>query len=103
MELAYQMEERGVKLIAEWAPRELNSAADALTNGVHEGCSTAMRLVLDPGRLPLLVLPALMKEAQVFYDQVKAKRSARRTSGTSSSARYVLPKAVRALRESEPW
>jgi hypothetical protein len=100
MELAAQAEARGVKLLAEWAPREVNSEADALTNEMYEGFDANLRVNLDPSRLPLLVLPELMAEAACFYTLVQEKR---RLAVTAAQPGAKRRRASRPLRESAPW
>ena len=66
MECSAQLEARGVDLSLEWVPRETNAEADALSNLVLGGFDSALRVDLDPARLPFLVLPQLLDSAEAW-------------------------------------
>ena len=100
MEVSAQMEERGVALSLEWAPRELNQEADALSNLVFSGFTPANRVHLDPARLPFLVLPELQATAEGLQEEVAAARRRRAGLGTAIQTRG---RKQRKLRETEPW
>jgi hypothetical protein len=99
MELAAQVEAKGVRLVAEWAPRELNAEADALTNLVFTGFDMSRRKALTPDELPLLVMPSLMEEAARFYDLVQERRA---RQGGRAPRGGIKRKAQRPLRERVP-
>jgi hypothetical protein len=102
MEMAAQMEQRNVKDLAEWAPRELNQEADDLTNLKFEEFSASLRIDMRVDQLPLLVLPDLMKEAMAFYGEVKSSKGLRRAAA-EPQVRGQGREAARPLREREPW
>ena len=60
MELAAQLEARGVQLTSEWAPREQNKEADALTNHIYDDFNLNLRIHVEVAKLPFLLLPQYM-------------------------------------------
>ena len=71
MEMAVQLEEHQAELSLDWIPRTMNKEADALADGITEGFSAAKDLSVQPDKLPLKVLPALLAEATEFYKNNK--------------------------------
>ena len=92
MEAAAQMEELRVELSLLWLPREVNEEADALSNLRTLGFSPEHRVDVQIDRLPLIVLPALMKEAEDFYVGQEKRAGAPRRG-----------RKRRPLRETQPW
>jgi len=102
MELAVALEERGLALTAEWAPREWNAEADALTNSLFEGFDEAKRVPFDMREQPWKVLDGLLRDGQHFYQEAQAARSAARAGPAAGTRRGR--KAQRAsLKERDPW
>ena len=77
MELAAQLERRGLAMDVGWAPREWNSEADALTNNKTEGFDPRCRLHIDLRTAKWLVLDTALEEGTSFFEQVKAVKAAR--------------------------
>ena len=77
-ELAVQAEERQVHVSVDWVPRELNSEADALTNGRTQGFDPRLRREVDLKSLEWKVLPQLLAAGQELLDMRAAARSTRR-------------------------
>ncbi len=75
MELSAQLEARNMRLEMQWSPRDLNSEADALTNGDYTGFNPEHRIAVDLGAIPWLVLNRLMAHALDFEEsRQRAKR-----------------------------
>ena len=70
------LEDRGLALTAEWAPREWNAEADALTNSRFEGFSPELRVPFDMRSYPWRVLSGLLEDGRAFYREAQAARSA---------------------------
>eukprot|EP00971_Amphidinium_carterae_P268518 5327105-Amphidinium_carterae.1 len=51
IELGDKLEELDLDLNLHWVPRDQNTEADALTNGVFYGFDLDKRIHIDPGRL----------------------------------------------------
>jgi len=101
MELATVLEDRGLALTAEWAPREWNAEADALTNLRFEGFSEAYRVHFDMGSHPWRVLDKLLRDGRDFYAAAQAARAAARLGpgpGRKKGGGRRVP-----LKESDPW
>ena len=96
MELSAQLEARGSRLIAEWAPRELNQQADDLTNGVFEGFSPDLRVAECIADVEFLVLSRLLEEACAFQRACEAGAPPRMREARAAQ------RPIR-LREREPW
>eukprot|EP00971_Amphidinium_carterae_P138427 2742957-Amphidinium_carterae.1 len=75
IELADKLEELGLDLNLHWVPRDQNIEADALTNGVFYGFDPDKRIHIDPGRLPLRVLPRIAAEASELFVQLRDTRA----------------------------
>ena len=101
MELAAVLEERGLALTAEWAPREWNAEADALTNSRFEGFNEAYRVHFDMSTQSWRVLDKLLQDGRAFYAAAQAARAAARLGpmpGRRKSGGRRVP-----LKESDPW
>jgi len=101
MELAVALEDRALALTAEWAPREWNAEADALTNARFEGFSPDRRVPFDIGSHPWRVLGGLLDDGRAFYREAQAARSAARL-GAIAAPKKVRGKRV-SLKETDPW
>jgi len=101
MELAVVLEEKGLALTAEWAPREWNAEADALTNSRFDGFNEAKRVHFDMGSHPWRVFNTLLREGQQFYVAAQAARAAARLGPAPGKKRRVGKRA--SLKETDPW
>jgi len=101
MELAVALEDRGLSLSAEWAPREWNAEADALTNSRFEGFSPALRVPFDMRTHPWKVLSGLLADGRAFYQEAQAARSAARLRAATAPAQRKRKRA--SLKETDPW
>jgi len=102
MELAVALEERGLALTAEWAPREWNAEADAITNSRFDGFSEELRVPFDMASFPWRVLRGLLRDGRQFYLDAQAARAAA-SAGTlaGTSKRRKVKRAP--LKERDPW
>ena len=101
MELAVALEDRGLALTAEWAPREWNAEADALTNSRFEGLAEANRVRFDMLSHPWRVLNSLLRDGRQFYHDAQAARAAARL-GPAPGKKKRSGKRV-SLKETDPW
>jgi len=102
MELAVALEERGLSLNAEWAPREWNSEADALTNSRFEGFSESMRVPFDMPSYPWRVLRGLLRDGRQFYIDAQAARAAVKAN-TAAGAKRRKAGTRPSLKDTDPW
>ena len=107
MELAAQMRARDLSLQLQWAPRTVNTEADALTNGVFTGFSPARRINLDPKTQAWLVLDGLMRAGKELQaEKARLKEEARRSKGSGGASAAGPGKRRRRedkLSVREPW
>ena len=95
MELAAQLEARGLDLSLEWIPRDANSEADLLADGDSSGFSDEHRVDADISKLGWYVLPGLLEEGTRFFNQGLGLK---RPAPAQPRARGRIR-----LREKEPW
>ena len=73
MELAAQAERRGVRLEAEWTPRDRNQEADDLSNLRTNSFDPQREVKINLKGQSWLVLPALLEAGQQFHAQKAAE------------------------------
>jgi len=107
MELAAQMKARDLALQLQWAPRTVNTEADALTNGEFAGFAPELRIPVDMASANWLVLDNLMKagsELQAEKLRLKAAAQAARAGGGGAPLQAgKRRKREERLRVREPW
>ena len=101
MELAVALEDRGLSLSAEWAPREWNSEADALTNSRFEGFTPELRVPFNMRTFPWKVLGGLLEDGRAFYRDAQAARGAARLRAATAPAKRRGKRPT--LKETDPW
>jgi len=101
MELAVALEERGLALSAEWAPREWNSEADAITNGRFEGFSEENRIPFDMPAFPWRVFDTLLADGRLFYQDAQARRAAAKRDQAPGKKHRGSKR--QGLKERDPW
>jgi len=101
MELAVALEERSLALSAEWAPREWNAEADAITNRRFEGFAEENRVPFDMCSCPWRVLNTLLDDGRRFYQDAQARRAAV-TRGPAPGKKRKGGKR-QSLKETDPW
>ena len=67
MELAAQMEAKGLRIEMQWAPREHNQEADDLSNGVTSGFVPGLRKLKSFSEIKWVVLDELMRFGLEFH------------------------------------
>jgi len=101
MELAVALEERGLALTADWAPREWNAEADALTNERFDGFAETNRVAFDMRSHPWRVLDKLLEDGRQFYQNAQSARAAARALPAQPRKRAKGKRA--SLKETDPW
>ncbi len=99
MELAAQLERRGMRLALDWSPREVNTEADALAAGNVQGFSEEHRCSLDLASDPWILLNkfvALGREFETHCRALHAKGKERQVTRTKKLAQGTF-------RERAPW
>ena len=97
MELASQLEAKGMWLDLRWTPREQNKHADALTNGVFDGFFPHFRLASSWTDVGFLVLPRLLEVGAQLREQTAALRAAAPKTKQRKTNRQER------LRVTDPW
>ena len=83
MELSAQLEKKNWRLDMQWAPRDFNQEADALSNGNTAGFHPENRVEIDPEKTPWIILDRMMHHGLKFEEERK-KRVRRRTGRKES-------------------
>ena len=96
-ELAVQLRRRGMGLKLQWAPREQNEEADALTNEEFGGFSPGRRVHLDVAALEWIILPRMAAAAEEIYEAAKLRRTGGQVAAPPPKKRLLK------LRERDPW
>jgi hypothetical protein len=100
MELATQLEARGLWMDLHWTPRELNTLADQLTNEDFTGFDPKLRVETSFSTLPFVALPSLLESGAALQTEV-GNLNARRALAPPPPAKRRLK--ADALRSKEPW
>ncbi len=98
MEIATQLELRGARLELSWAPRELNTEADALSNGVTSGFDDSLRIEVNLGTTPWIILNRILDAGQEFEKMRLAAKEFRHGGSKKHAQHKRAP-----LRETDPW
>jgi len=104
MELSEQLEARRSWLELEWAPRQQNTEADALTNGEFGDFDPRLRLDIDPAKAEWRVLSDMIEAGGGMVEELRLAREAKKLE--KSAAKKAGRKrriAGEALRDREPW
>ena len=75
MELAEQLGSRGSWLRLQWAPRDQNQEADALTNGDFHQFKPENRVEVDPGAMSWILLDEFLEAGGAMTDELARLRS----------------------------
>ena len=102
MEAAAQMEDRGIELILNWVPRELNEEADDLSNLRFGSFHKDRRIPVDVGSLPLKVLPRLVECSMAFEREAADLRAQRMLNAPERKRPRGLGFSDR-LKVRDPW
>ena len=88
MQLSVLLSAARLQLNLVWRPRDENSEADALTNGIFDGIELSDRIEVSYGDLPLDLVHDLWKAKREF-DEAKEKASTTETSsGHATSKKF---------------
>jgi hypothetical protein len=99
MELASQMESKGLQLSLDWRRRDTNVEADSLTNGDYSLFNPSCRVEVDLVSVNWHVLSWLQSEAQSLYEQIRqSKQSLAKQAKQEPSRKKMI-----GLRQSDPW
>ena len=101
MEMAAQLEQRGIELFLEWAPREQNREADRLADGLFAGFSSHLRVHSSLEDIQWLVMPGLLEAGAKFYEDAK-RETKDQVKGPARAVASWKRKGER-LRDREPW
>ena len=74
-EMAAQLKARHLELCLDWAPRDQNEEADALTNLDFSRFDPQRRVRIDLGHVKWKVLPGLMQVAENIYQDIQARKA----------------------------
>ncbi len=99
MELAAQLERRGMRLALDWSPREVNTEADALAAGHCQGFTEKHRCTLDLSSNPWLLLDKFVVLGREFEAHCRALH----TKGKERETTRKKKLAHGTFREREPW
>ena len=77
IELAARMRATDTSLMLQWAPRTVNTEADALTNADFAGFAPELRRRLDFGKHKWMVLDSLMEQGRNFMAERERLRAGR--------------------------
>ena len=97
MELAVQMEIKGIWVDLHWTPREQNQHADALTNGRFDSFDPALRLASVWAEVPFVALEGLLKVGADLAQQAADFRASNQRPKEAKTRRE------KRLRVTEPW
>ena len=100
MELTAQLMQRGLELDLNWTPRLQNLQADALTNADFRGFDEALRVHVDVGSHPWLVLPEMLASGRSLFEAVRLGKLER---SVSDLGRASLKRAKVSFKDREPW
>jgi hypothetical protein len=92
LELVEQLRNRKVELYLQWIQRDLNVEADALTNDDYSAFDNSKRVEVVGKTIPWVVLPKVMAESQLVYEEMM------RTRGEPCKRR-----GVKSRKTDNPW
>ena len=78
LELAEQLEARHSWLKLEWAPRQQNEEADALTNGNFDQFDPALRMAMDPTSMNWKVMDTMLEAGGSMVEEIRQMRAQKR-------------------------
>ena len=107
-ELFEQLRQRGFDLNLQWAPRDENAEADALTNGDFGEFAEDKRITTPLEDINFAVLPMYMQVAEDLHQQTLAARQ--RSAQEKQTAKNLTQRnkwrskaKQKKLRETQPW
>ena len=100
MELTAQLLQQGQRLELNWAPRLQNVEADALSNSDFRGFDAALRVRVQVGSHPWIVLSDMLASGRSLYESIRAGKLERSFADLGKSK---AKKAKLSFKEREPW
>ena len=100
MELAVQLERRGLELRLCWAPRDQNMEADALTKDNFHDFDPAKRVNIDLRSMRFVVLDELLTTGEDLYKQITEHKNTPRRHFIDHNG---FPPRKKRLKDQEPW
>jgi hypothetical protein len=100
MELATQLEARGLWMDLHWTPRELNTLADQLTNEDFTGFDPKLRVETSFSTFPFVALPSLLESGAALQTEVGSLNASRALAPPPPAKRRLKADT---LRNKEPW
>ena len=103
MELASQLEKKGIHLDLEWSPREFNEEADALSNMNTAGFSPELRVLENLKEVRWLVLGEALRLGSRYYQDMATRKRSREKFPGEGGGRFAVRRRRTTLKEREPW
>lgn len=104
MELASQLDRRGIELDLQWVPRWQNQEADDLTNERFEDFDMANRVEVQFESLDFLVMDRLLKKAGELDEELRLFKTSKEAKHASAKTMPEKHKAKKGqLRWQDPW
>ena len=103
LELAEQLDSRQLQLELRWTPREKNQGADDLTNFKFEKFDVAKRIIVELAKLPWIVLPQLLTQANELHRELERRKELKRKLAQPDRARGLKKRKNKGLRTTDPW
>ena len=104
MEVSEQLEKRGSWLRVEWAPREQNVHADALTNMELAEFDPQLRVDIDPSTVSWVLLTTMIEAGGNLSKELAEKKAKKKEERTAARrAKRQRKSREDALRVRDPW
>ena len=103
IELACQLETRGIDMNIQWVPREENQEADDLTNARFDKFDVHARIPVDYDKLEWIILDKLLVEYKGYYEGLAARRAEYGTGVGQGRRRPGKLAGLLGLRATDPW
>ena len=104
--MAWELALRNLSLRLRWIPRDQNTLADELSDGVHKHFSKANEVRVDPNMLRFHVLQDMLSYGRDLYADIESKKKRKVRLGSPANAvqrkKWKRPKHDR-LRAKDPW
>ena len=103
LELTEQLKSKNVSLDLRWQSRELNVAADDLTNDKFDNFDAALRVDPNLNHLDWKVLPSLLKDAMALEVLIQERKAAPKDNLPKKALLKGFKRKAVGLRVSDPW
>jgi hypothetical protein len=104
-ELGEQLRTRQLELQLSWVRRDCNVEADAITNEDFSAFDPGKRIMIDPGKIPWIILPKVMEWSKQIYEHAESGRINREKTKFITTEKWKRRKiaASKRLRATDPW